>query len=313
LKEYEEKLEKRGKEKEQKAGSKEGEAENDKAEGEKGGEKKPASDQDKPDEDKPKPPPAPRPEPKPNAGSRGLSARFSENGDDSGADEKNAEPKGESDSKSENSEKKKDGDEDELKKPEKPKPDRKSEVLLRAIDHELPVRITARRSADILNAIDLAKEFKFDLIVEGATEAYLVADALAKADATVVLGPVSRTESFVDNAFRRHSMHSAAALTQAGVTWSIGSGAATARSARFVGLNAQLAAEYGAATTGWLPLVTSRAADVLGLSGRAGRLAPGMSADFVIWSGDPSDPGSRVEQVYIGGEVAYDAHAGGGS
>jgi len=207
----------------------------------------------------------------------------------------------------------KDDEEKELEKPTKPKPDRKSEVLLRAVDREVPVRVTAHRSADILNAVELAEEFSLDLILEGATEAYLVAEELADADATVVLGAVSRSESFEDNEFRRHSVRNAAALSQAGVSWSIGSGASTSRSARFVGLNAQLAAAHGASDRGWLHLVTARAADALGLTRQAGRLMRGMAADLVIWSGDPGDPGSRVEQVWIDGEVVYDANAGGGS
>ena len=140
-----------------------------------------------------------------------------------------------------------------------------------------------------------------------------MAEKIAGADASVVLGRVSRTELFENNAYRRHTMHNATALTEAGVSWSIGSGAEDSASARFVGLNAQLAAAYSATSKDWLSLVTAHAADVLGLTGKAGRLRRGMSADMVIWSGDPSDPGSRVERVLVGGEVVYDASAGGGS
>jgi len=124
---------------------------------------------------------------------------------------------------------------------------------------------------------------------------------------------VSRTELFVNNEYRRHTMLNAAALTKAGVAWSIGSGAHSSASARFIGMNAQLAASYGATSKGWLYLVTARAADALGLSGRAGRLRRGMPADMVIWSGDPDDPGSKVERVLVGGEVVYERHAGGGA
>jgi len=213
-----------------------------------------------------------------------------------------------------NGDKKKNGkdDEEELKKPDKPKPDRAADVLLRAIDHELPIRVEADRSADILNALELAAEFKLDLIIEGATDAYLVAEQIAKAKASVVLGQVSRTEVFNDSAYRRHTVRNAAALSKAGVSWSIGSGP-RGPAARFVGLNAQLAVGHGAGSTNWLDLVTSHAAKSLGIEKQAGRLRPGMPADIVIWSGDPGDPGTTVERVFVGGEVVFDAAAGGGS
>jgi imidazolonepropionase-like amidohydrolase len=40
-----------------------------------------------------------------------------------------------------------------------------------------------------------------------------------------------------------------------------------------------------------------------------------MEADLVIWSGDPGDPTSIVERVFVGGKLAYVAPhlAGGGS
>ncbi len=330
LKEYIEKLEERRKEKE-------------KEEAEEAGDEKDADDESKPkkkgdsddesggdkdkdkekDKDKPKPKPDPKPDPKPKpkpkpdpkpdgaglrpllSGARGADGENGKKpGNDKGGDKKDGDKDGD------------DEDDDELEKPEQPAPDRKSDVLLRAIDHELIVRIRAYRSASILNALELADEFKIDIVIEGATEAYLVADQLAEAKVSVVLGRVSRSELFQDGAFRRHSRRNAAALSQAGVSWSIGSGG-SATSSRFVGFNAQMASGYGATSQGavgsddWLSRVTSRASRVIGLGGRAGRLRSGAAADLVIWSGDPSDPGSRVEQVLINGEIAFDASAEG--
>lgn len=47
-------------------------------------------------------------------------------------------------------------------------------------------------------------------------------------------------------------------------------------------------------------------AATLGLvSDRVGRLAPGLDADFVLWSGDPLALTSRVEAVYVDGTRAY--------
>jgi imidazolonepropionase-like amidohydrolase len=178
-------------------------------------------------------------------------------------------------------------------------------VLLKAIDHELPLRIEAHRSEDILNALELSEEFNLDIILEGATDAYLVADKLAEADVPVVLGPVVRTHLFENNEYRRHTARNAGALTRAGVSWTIGSGADDPIEARFVAMNAQLAFAHGAAGDGWLAAVTKNAARILSLSKRIGRLARGMQADLVIWTGDPSDPASTVDRVYVAGKLVY--------
>ncbi|XOV74909.1 MAG: hypothetical protein ACFHWZ_15690 [Phycisphaerales bacterium] len=59
---------------------------------------------------------------------------------------------------------------EEINKPREPSTNRDFEVLLRTIDKELPVRIEAHRSADILNALELADEFGLDLTIEGGAE-----------------------------------------------------------------------------------------------------------------------------------------------
>ena len=249
------------------------------------------------------------------AGSLRIRRRSAEgNGDDDKKDEKSDEKSDEKDG-----EKK---DDDELKKPEKPKFDATSKLLLRAIDHELPLRIRAHRSADILNALELADEFNLDIVLEGATDAYLVADRIADADVPVVLGQVVRTDVFERNEFRRHTIRNAAALSKAGVRWTVGSGARNANASRFVAQNAQLAWSRGVhdnmSSSGgpnWMRTVTLDAAAVLGLSSRIGVLKSGAQADLAIWDGVPGDPSSKVVRVLVAGKTAYLApkSTGGGS
>jgi len=226
-------------------------------------------------------------------------------------------PKGGDKAKSPEDQKDKDK-EDELKKPQKPAYDAVSVVLLRAIDHELEVRIEAHRSADILNALALAKEFHLDIVLEGATEAYLVADAIAEADVAVVLGQVERTGIFEDTEFRRHTNRNAEYLSRAGVRWAIGSGGHDPRASRFLGFNAEMALAHLPADDfsrfAWVEWLTRDASELLGMSQEVGLVAPSMRADLVIWSGDPGDPQTIVERVFVGGTLAYLAPglAGGG-
>jgi imidazolonepropionase-like amidohydrolase len=303
VKEYLDKLKERREKKEAKDKPKEA---GDKKEA---GEKKDAkSKEDKPPADKPKPSPEDQ-NPGINAGApngaeQTMLSMMSAEAFKSGDDKKNDKP-GDKGDKKEGDKKegeKKDGDK--LTKPARPAPDRKSEAILRAIDHKLPVRVEAHRSEDILNALALAGEFNLDMVIEGATDAYLVADKLAEANTPIVLGPVLRSGVFENNEYRRHSERNAAVLEKAGVLWTAGSGAGDALSSRFAGFNAQLAAAFGGGVS-WLETETTRAAKVLGMGDQLGRVEVGRRADLVIWTGDPGDPASKVERVFVAGKPAY--------
>jgi imidazolonepropionase-like amidohydrolase len=192
------------------------------------------------------------------------------------------------------------------KKPARPPRNPTLSLLLKAVDRELPVRVLAHRSEDILNALELAKEFHLDLILDGATEAHLVAGQIADAEVPVVLGSMALSGVRRDDPFRRATGDNSAVLSAAGVRWVVGSGGQTAAGARFVALNAQLAAAHNRADNP-LKAVTADAADVLRVGGKIGRLRPGLLADFVLWSADPSDPAAKVLRVYVGGELVYQA------
>jgi imidazolonepropionase-like amidohydrolase len=195
---------------------------------------------------------------------------------------------------------------DELKKPAEPRRQRHLDVLLRALDRDLRVRVEAHRSEDILNALDIAAEFSLDFVLVGATDAHLVAGEIAGSGAGVVFGSMLYSELRRDDAYRRRLASNGAVLNRAGVPWWVGSGAGSGAEARFVLLNAQIAAARNNGD-GALAQVTSRAAQLLDVDGEIGRLRRNLRADLVIWSGDPLDPASRVEQVFVGGKLAYAA------
>jgi imidazolonepropionase-like amidohydrolase len=166
--------------------------------------------------------------------------------------------------------------------------------------------VRCERSEDILNALELAEEFSLRLVIDGGTEAYLVCKDLAKANAPVVLGRATGRDYFKDDALQRRLPEGAAVLSEKGVEWHVGSGGGDPLGSRFVLMNAELT---GAQVEGKdaLTLVTTDAADFLGVGEKMGRLSPGRAADFVVWSGDPLDPASRVDEVYVGGELVYRA------
>ncbi len=76
-------------------------------------------------------------------------------------------------------------------------------------------------------------------------------------------------------------------------------------------LQGAVAARYGADAYTMLRAVTIAPARVFGLDDRVGSLEVGKDADVVLRSGDPLDPRSRVECVYIDGQVEYDRRQAG--
>ena len=56
-----------------------------------------------------------------------------------------------------------------------------------------------------------------------------------------------------------------------------------------------------------LRMLTSNAAEIMGVAQRAGSIEAGKDADFVVFSGHPLKVQSKVEEVYIEGENVYRA------
>ncbi len=71
-------------------------------------------------------------------------------------------------------------------------------------------------------------------------------------------------------------------------------------------LQGAVAARYGADSHTMLRAVTIAPARVFGLDDRVGSLEVGKDADVVLRTGEPLDPRSRVEVVFIDGLVEYD-------
>jgi imidazolonepropionase-like amidohydrolase len=63
---------------------------------------------------------------------------------------------------------------------------------------------------------------------------------------------------------------------------------------------------YGVPRDEALKAITLNPAKMLGLDKRLGSLEPGKDANVVIFSGDPLDFNSVVEQVFIDGIPAYE-------
>lgn len=171
------------------------------------------------------------------------------------------------------------------------------EALYPVLDGALPVYVRARRQSDIENAVRLAEEFKLRLIIRGATEAWRVAELLASARVTVVLDSRDNIPSFDGLQARSDN---AALLREAGVTVILaGQDPGGQMNLRF---EAGHAVRNGMRWADALAAVTLLPAEAFGLGQETGSLAPGKSADLVLWSGDPFEFSTGAELVLIRGQ-----------
>ena len=195
----------------------------------------------------------------------------------------------------------------ELKRPDKPRPNPTHEVLTRVLEKEIPLQIEVHRVGDILNALRLAEEFKFSLVLDRCTEGHLIAGEIARCKVPVVVGPVSTSFAAMPRLeYRNHSPENAAILAAKGIQTAVGVSGRDGLSSKFITLAAALAAANGMDRDSALRAITLTPAEIYGVADRVGSLDVGKRADLVIMTGHPFDAGSQVEMVLVGGKVVYE-------
>ena len=175
------------------------------------------------------------------------------------------------------------------------------ETLARVLDGELRALITAHRSTDIMAALRLADEFGFDMVLDGAAEAWLLTDEIRAAGVPVILHPpLARYGGSLENG----TFESARILRDAGIPVTIQSGYEPyVPKTRVVLFEAAPLLGHGLSFAETLSLVTLDAARLLGIADRVGSLEPGKDGDVAIFDGDPFEYVSRVCGVVIQGQV----------
>lgn len=172
------------------------------------------------------------------------------------------------------------------------------EALIPVANGTMPLIVTVRRAADIQQVLRLAREEGVKIILDGAEEGWLVADQIAAANVPVLLNPVSNLPGNLET--RAARMQNAAALDAAGVVIAIkgNDGSHRVRETRY---NAGNAASHGLSYASAIEAITVNPARIFGMAGQFGELRAGAAADVVIWSGDPLEPLSDAETIFIGG------------
>lgn len=170
------------------------------------------------------------------------------------------------------------------------------EALRPLIEREVPLLVKADRASDIEALLRFAAEEKIHLVVSGGAEAHLLAPQLAAAGVPVILDPRAYGPGGFDRIHGRSD--NAARLHAAGVTIAIST--FSAHGLRKLPQLAGNAVRDGLPWPAALDAITAAPARIFGIADR-GTLAPGAAANVVVWSGDPLEIGSAVEQVWISG------------
>jgi imidazolonepropionase-like amidohydrolase len=183
------------------------------------------------------------------------------------------------------------------------------EVLVQVLDRELPWSQHTHRADDISTAVRLADEFGYRLIVNHATEAWLLAEVLVEREIPCIVGPMFTTRSKVE--LRGRTLANPGRLANAGVLVAITTDHPVVP-INFLVHQATLAVKEGMTREDALRALTVNPARIMGLDDRVGALRPGLDGDVVIWDGDPLDVMSRAVQVFTSGVSVYEWRDGTG-
>jgi imidazolonepropionase-like amidohydrolase len=181
-------------------------------------------------------------------------------------------------------------------------------ALVPVLQGREPLLVHVERASDILNVIDLAREFRsLKFVIVGASEGWLVADRMAKSGIPVIASALNDLPASFEEIAATQS--NVGRLRAAGVNVSIGmidddDAHKLFYERQYAGNLVALQKVPGATGVSWgeaLAMITSRPAEAIGMGGQIGRLAPGEHGDVVIWSGDPLEVTSAAEHVFIDG------------
>ncbi len=173
------------------------------------------------------------------------------------------------------------------------------EALIPVANGTMPLIVTVRRAADIQQVLRLAREEGVKIILDGAEEGWLVANQIAAANVPVLLNPISNLPGNLET--RAARLQNAAVLDAAGVLIAIKGNEGSIHRAREIRYNAGNAVSHGLSYESAIEAITVNPAKIFGMAGQFGELRTGSAADVVIWSGDPLEPLSNAETIFIGG------------
>ena len=182
----------------------------------------------------------------------------------------------------------------------------KHEAWLPALDGKVPVIFAAHRADDIRTGIRIAEEFKLKPVIALGTEAWMMADELAKKKIPIIVHPtMQRAAGSMETS---HTLLANAAILQkAGVQVLLGTAyEGYVPKIRNLRSETAMAAANGLGHASAMKMVTLDAAKFLGIDKDHGSLEVGKVADLVLYDGDPFEHSTHVQMTITNGKVVYD-------
>jgi imidazolonepropionase-like amidohydrolase len=184
-----------------------------------------------------------------------------------------------------------------------PERDLRMEALAEVLDGKRIVHFHTHKMNDILTAIRLSKEFGFRIVLHHVSEAWKVADEIAKANVPCSIinidAPGGKLEAM------NFSLRNGAVLEKAGVLVAFHTDDGITDS-RFLLRSAALSIREGMSRQKALEGLTISGAKMLDLQNRVGSLEKGKDADFILLNGDPFSVYTHVEQTWVEGVKRFD-------
>ena len=185
--------------------------------------------------------------------------------------------------------------------------------FLKLMKREIPMRVTAESVGQIRAMIALAKEFDYRLVIERATEGWVIPNELSEAAVSVIISPRSqRTPQFGKEDSTGSYIESPRVMAESGVPFavtvlssSISLDGIAGRDLTALPLEAAFAIRGGATEAQGLESITINPARMMGMSDRIGSLEVGKDADILILDGSPMDYRTWVETAIVNGHPVY--------
>ena len=186
---------------------------------------------------------------------------------------------------------------------DKKKIDEKTAPLVQFLKGELIGVVEASTPAELLHfwqVLDSFTECTPRVVLSVSPDAYKAAAALGLRKANVILRPILAFAPFT-----RERINTAAELEKAGVRIAFAPLAETTEALEGMFFRVSELVKYGLSREAGLRGLTLSPAEMLGIETRAGSLDADKDADFVLLTGDPLSPQTRVKEVYINGKPAF--------
>ena len=173
------------------------------------------------------------------------------------------------------------------------------EAMIPYVLGKKPVVFSANGYKHMLETIEFIEKHKLDGILDGATQAWKLADVLAEKNIPVIFSsplsyPRGEFEPW-DSIYR-----CAGDLQRAGVKFCFASGSASG--AYNLGMQAGMAVAHGLSQKDAEYALTLGAAEILGIADRVGSIEPGKLADLIVTTDTPLQAASQVTHMFIAGK-----------